>query len=245
MLVEYIGTNYAGFQKQPKAKTIQGVLEDTISTILRQDVTTIGAGRTDAGVHAYGQTVNFRTSAEIPNLSKFQWSLNCVLPPDISVKKIKGVPVTFNARRDAISREYVYQVLNRQNRSAFLSGISLFYPWKLNLKDMKKAAQHFISTHDFSAFYHKEAGVKVRAKKTIHTLTVSKKDDMITVFVNADSFLHNMVRIIVGTLLAVGAGKIDPADIPGIIESRERSKAGDTAPAHGLILKSVNYPDEL
>lgn len=242
LILEYLGTNYSGYQKQPHYKTIQGVLEDILSTVLRGKVTTIAAGRTDAGVHAYGQVVNFRTNSDI-YLKKLQWSANCILPKDIAVKDIFEVTETFNARRDAISREYIYQIVNRPHKSAFLGEISLFYPWKLNFSAMEKASKYFLSTHDFSAFAHLEKGVKVSKIKTVHFIKLTKKEDLIVFSIIADSFLQHMVRIIVGTLLDVGTGKLKPSDIRDILDKMDRSRAGETAPPQGLILKAVNYPE--
>lgn len=244
MLLEYLGTNYAGYQKQTNQKTVQGVLEDTLSTILREKITTIAAGRTDAGVHAYGQVVNFRTTLDI-DLKKLQWSANCILPKDISIKDIFEAVETFNARRDAISREYIYQVVNRPYKSAFLGEISLFYPWKLNFSSMEKASRQFMSTYDFSAFAHIEKDDRVSKVKTIYSVKLTKKDGLIVISIVADSFLHHMVRIIVGSLLDVGSGKLKPGNIQYIIDSKDRAKAGETAPSHGLILKTVSYPDDI
>lgn len=242
LIIEYLGTNYSGYQKQPHYKTIQGVIEDVLSTVLRGEVTTIAAGRTDAGVHAYGQVANFRTKAET-DLKKLQWSANCILPKDIAIKDIFEVSDTFNARRDAISREYIYQIVNRPYKSAFLGEISLFYPWKINFSAMEKAMKYFLSTHDFSAFAHIEKGLKLSKVKTVHSIRLTKKEDLIVLSIVADSFLHHMVRIMVGTLLDVGAGKLKPGDIRDILDKRDRSRAGETAPPQGLILKAVNYPD--
>lgn len=244
LIVEYLGTNYAGFQKQPKARTIQGALEDVVSTVLQEKITTIGAGRTDAGVHAYGQAVNFRTESKL-SLKKLQWSINCLLPKDIAVRQIAVAPELFNSRRDAISREYVYQILNRPFRSAFLGEISLFHPWKLSLRAMEKAAKYLVSTQDFRSFCHFEKDITGDTTRTIQRISLNKQDDLITITIRADSFLHNMVRIIVGTLLEVGEGKRSPDDMVKILEAQDRSMAGETVLPQGLILKTVNYPADL
>jgi tRNA pseudouridine38-40 synthase len=225
-------------------RTVQGALEEAVSTVLREKITTIGAGRTDAGVHAYSQVVNFRTESN-ENLKKLQWSINCLLPKDISIRQAALAPELFNARRDAISREYIYQILNRSYRSAFLGEISLFYPWKLSLKAMERASKHFVSTHDFRSFCHYEKEITGETVRTIQNIGISRQDDLITINIRANSFLHNMVRIIVGTMLEVGAGKRSPDDIPHIIEARDRSIAGETVQPHGLILKAVYYPAEI
>lgn len=241
MVIEYLGTDYAGFQRQPNQRTIQGTLEESLATILREKVAIVAAGRTDAGVHAYGQVINLRTNAPI-DLAKLQWSTNCILPKDISIKRIFTVPQNFNSRRDAISREYIYQIINRPYRSAFLGEIALFYPWELNIKEMEKAAKHFITTADFSSFAHIEKDVVKKKVKTINRLKIANKEGLLSVDICADSFLHNMVRIIVGTLLEVGAGRRKSNQIKSVIESKDRLQAGETAPPHGLILKAVNYP---
>lgn len=241
MVIEYLGTNYAGFQRQPHHRTVQGALEEGLATIVQDKISIVAAGRTDAGVHAYGQVINFRMTNPI-DLERLQWSVNCILPKDIAVKKVFTVPEDFNARRAAISREYIYQIINRSYRSAFLGEISLFYPWHLNLKEMTKATKYFLTTADFSAFMRFEKDTHVNAIKTIEKLSVNEADGFITIEIRGNSFLHNMVRIIVGTILEVGTGKRKAKDIPEIIESRDRTRAGETVPPHGLILKSVNYP---
>lgn len=243
LTIEYRGTNYSGFQKQPNVRTIQGVIEDTLKTILSENITTIGAGRTDAGVHAYGQVINFRTNSEI-SLKKLQWSANCLFPNDIVIKKAENVNETFNSRRDATAREYIYQILNRSYGSAFLGEISLFFPWKLNISAMQKATKHLLATHDFSSFCQHERGVEKNTVKTVQSANLHQQDDLIVFSIKADSFLYNMVRIITGTLLEVGTGKKHPDDLQEILESNDRSRAGETVSAQGLILKSVFYPKQ-
>lgn len=239
LVIEYKGTNYAGFQKQPDQLTIQDVLEKILSQMLQEKVTLTGAGRTDAGVHAKGQTANFFTASEM-ECGRIKRSANSLLPEDIAIKEVLNVSETFNARRDAVSREYKYLVLNKDYPSPFWNDISYFYHRVLNVEAMSKAANVLEGTHDFSSFCVAVSAPE-QSTRNMHKIVVQKKEDLIHFDFQANAFLHNMVRIIVGTLIQVGAGERHPQQLVEILEARDRTKAGPTAPAHGLTLMKVNY----
>lgn len=241
LTIEYDGSLYHGWQRQKKLQTIQGILENALFQITKEKIKTIGAGRTDAGVHAYGQVANFKT---LTRLDSRAWlmALNSHLPRQIVVKEVKKVGNKFHARYDASSKVYRYQILNRSYRSS----IGGQYQWvifpKLKLDRMKKAARFLVGEKDFSAF--RSGGAKNEPRSSIckiNRLTLSKMDDKIIVLITADRFLQQMVRTIVGTLVAVGRGKLRPSQIKEILLSKDRAQAGQTAPSQGLFLVSVKY----
>lgn len=245
MVVEYDGTNYAGFQRQPNQPTIQGELEKALSIILREEIKVVGAGRTDAGVHALHQVVSFKTYA-LFEADRLQWSLNCLLPKDIAVKSIEIVDSSFCARRSATSREYEYFILNQSHPSPFLDRYSHFVARRLNLKAMREAAQFLVGTHDFSAFcVQSTVGGLGRPIRTVFELACRRTDKpvkgLLIIRVRANAFLHNMVRTMVGTLLEVGLGNLTPGAVKEILEGKERTKAGPTAPAKALFLTNISY----
>lgn len=249
MILEYMGTRYSGWQKQPHAPSVQEELESALSTLLREDIEVLGAGRTDAGVHAYGQVATFDTSADV-DLGKVRWSLNAILPDDIAVKELEEVPYEFDARRDAAWREYHYFILNRPYPSAFFSGLTLHIARPLDVASMDAAAKHLIGKHDFAAFCQIS---EVEGSTVREVLEAEVKSDgnivwageplegLVTIRVRAQAFLYNMVRIIAGTLLDVGSGKLSPDDVRSILDSKDRTKAGRTAPPHALTLVKVAY----
>jgi tRNA pseudouridine38-40 synthase len=242
LVVEYDGTAYAGFQKQPNEPTIQDELEKALSTLLDANVKVTGAGRTDAGVHARAQVVSFDALSDMICF-KMRWSVNGILPSDIVVKSCEEVDRGFDARRDAKARVYKYFILNRLYPSAFCSRYSHFLARKLNVTAMREAAAYLAGSHDFSAFCATEgAGGNVR---TIRRIDIFREDemteDMISIYVEGDSFLHNMVRIIAGTLIEVGLGNMESEKVDLILQSLDRTQAGPTAPAKGLTLMEVKY----
>lgn len=243
MVVEYDGTNYAGFQRQPSRPTIQDELEKALSTILREEIKVVGAGRTDAGVHALHQVVSFKTYASF-EADRLQWSLNCLSPKDIAVKSIEIVDSSFCARRSATSREYEYFILNQSHPSPFLDRYSHFVARRLSLKAMREAAQFLVGTHDFSAFCVQSTRPE-RPVRTVFELACRRTDKpmkgLLVIRIRANAFLHNMVRTIAGTLLEVGLGNLTPGAVKEIIERKERTKAGPTAPAKALFLTNVSY----
>ena len=239
LIVEYKGTDYSGFQKQPSQPTIQGVLEETFSRILQEEIAVIGAGRTDSGVHAKGQVVNFYLQSDM-ECGRLRWSANSLLPPDIVIAEATEVSESFHARRNARSREYKYLILNRDHSSPFWNELAYFYRRPLDIHLMQEASKFLEGEHDFSSFCAAESKPQKCIRK-IETITINKKDDLVHLDVRANAFLHNMVRIIVGTLLLVGAGEMEPDQIPLILTEKDRKSAGPTVPACGLFLMRVNY----
>lgn len=239
--IEYDGTNYHGWQKQKNSISIQEIMENAIKKVLNEEVKLIGAGRTDAGVHAKGQVANFHTNTKIP-MEKLPYAINSQLPPDIVVKSATIVPEDFHARYSAKAKVYTYTIYNSKFPSPFYRYYSYFYPFQLDLKSMREAASYIVGEHDFAAFKASNSSVK-NTVRTVNSLEVIKLGDIIKIEVEANGFLYNMVRIIAGTLLNVGIRKIKPEEIIEIIESKDRSRAGPTLPASGLCLEKVIYDE--
>ncbi len=237
--IEYDGTAYCGWQRQPNGPTIQEKLEDAIMTVTGESVTVKGAGRTDAGVHALGQVASFTTSTRL-SPKELRPALNANLPEDISVVGVEGVADDFDAQRNSRGKTYVYKILNRQTRSPLLRRTALFVPYPLDLPAMEKAAEYPRGKHDFAAFRTTGSSAKTTTRD-LWQLTVDRTDQLITITLSADGFLYNMARTIVGTLIEVGRGKLSPEDFREILESRDRSRAGPTAPPQGLCLLEVHY----
>ncbi len=239
LIIEYQGTNYAGFQKQPSKKSVQGVLEAKISQILQEEIGLVGAGRTDAGVHAKGQCAHFFLNSKM-SCGRLRWSANSLLPKDIVIREIIDVDESFHARRNAISREYTYLILNRDYPSPFWTDFSLFLRQPLDLIAMQEAAGSLEGEHDFSSFCVAESKPE-NCTRNMQKIGISKRKDLIHLDFKADAFLHNMVRIMVGTLIQVGSGALEPQQMYSILVALDRTRAGPTAPAHGLFLMQVNY----
>jgi len=240
-VVEYDGTNYMGFQIQPDGvSTIQGELTAVLSKILNEEIDLKYAGRTDAGVHARYQVVNFKTSKELDTY-RIKWSVNSMLPDDIVIKEMKKASPSFDARRDAYLREYSYFVVNKEYQSVFLKKYSILINKKLDIKLMRKAARLFVGEKDLASFCNPECLGRNTVRK-IYRFTVEKtKDDLIIFKIAANSFLYNMVRIIVGTVLEVGTGSRELSSIEEAFKRKDRRLSGKIAPAKGLILTGVEY----
>lgn len=235
----YDGTDYHGFQRQKNGITIQQCLEEAIEKITGEKTTVTGCGRTDAGVHAKNYTANFLTSSKIP-CEKLSLALNANLNKDIRVFYAEDVSPEFHARYSAKNKTYTYKIVNKPFMDVFLSKYSWFYPVKLDVGKMKEAAKHIVGKHDFASFMAAGSPVKSTVR-TVLNLEICENDGVIDIDVTADGFLYNMVRIIVGTLVCVGNGKLCAEDIPAIIKSGIRENAGVTAPAEGLSLKKTVY----
>ncbi len=237
--LEYDGTNYAGWQCQPNQPTVQAAVEKALAQITQTPTSVIAAGRTDAGVHAWGQVISFQSEKF---LSSYEWTraLNGLLPSDIAVKHAEEVPETFHARYSAIGKIYEYRILQAAHRSA-LERYRMWHISKtLDIKAMEEAGKYFIGTHDFSSFQNSPTDTKNPVCK-IDFFTVKQEDSLLRIQIQADRFLKQMVRSMVGTLVEVGLGKRQANDMKQIIESRDRSLAGKTAPPHGLYLLTVLY----
>ncbi|AEM79570.1 tRNA pseudouridine(38-40) synthase TruA [Thermoanaerobacter wiegelii] len=239
IVVEYDGTNYHGWQYQENAVTVQEVLQKAIKKVTGEEVNLIGASRTDTGVHALYQVANFRTNTKIP-AEKLPYALNSVLPDDIVVVQAKDVEDSFHARYSAKRKRYKYIILNRKFPMPTMRNYCWHISYPLSIEKMKKAASYLIGTHDFSAF--KASGSsKTSTIRTVYDLTIEKNEEFINIEIEANGFLYNMVRIIVGTLSYVGLGKIEENEVYDILKSRDRTKAGITAPPQGLYLIKIMY----
>ncbi len=239
LTLEYDGTQYHGWQIQPHLPTIQGTLESVISRVAQHKANVTGAGRTDAGVHAMGQVAHVTTTARL-TAAEWRRALNGLLPADIAVQAVEDVPDTFHARFSATSKLYRYRILTRVPRSALSRATILHYPYPLDLDAMAGAARALIGTHDFSSFQGSPTDTE-NPICAVTQLTVDQVGDDVIVEMAANRFLKQMVRAIVGTLLDVGRRKWQAEDMAGILAARDRTKAGPTAPAHGLYLVRVEY----
>ena len=239
LTIEYDGTRYYGWQRQPIGNTIQQELEKAISKVIKEYVEVIGSSRTDSGVHAKGYVANFKTTVKMP-AEKFRDAINCKLPRDIVIIKSEEVDLDFHARYSSKGKTYCYTILNREYPCAIDKEYVYYYRWKLNVEEMKKACKYFLGTHDFKAFQTPGGSVKTSIR-TISDLHIETNVDKIKIYISADGFLYNMVRIIVGTLILVGSNKIKEDFVKNIIESGVRQNAGKCAPANGLCLEKVFY----
>ena len=238
LVIEYDGTNYAGWQQQKNGITIHEKLSKAIEKVINEDVTLHGSGRTDAGTHALGQVANFKTESNIPIYNLVQ-AINSHLPKDIVVKSAKKVPEKFHSRYSAKSKIYRYTILNSKERSAIGRNYSLHYSMYLDVEKMRKASQVLMGKHDFSAF--KSKSDVISSVRTIMKLEIKKNGNFLVFTVEADGFLYKMVRSIVGTLIEVGRGKMTITEFKKIVESGARAKAGNTVAANGLCLFKVRY----
>lgn len=246
--VEYIGTNYAGSQKQPNQKTIQSELESALCTLtggysdnssnIPKSIKTIFSGRTDAGVHSRGQVVHFVTEEPIV-ASKFLNSLNGLLPKDISVSEIFEVPDDFHAQKSGRYRRYHYRIVNRQQRSVW-DGHSLLVRKELDIERMNKALSYLIGEHDFTSFKSAQA-TDPASVCVMYKAQCTKSGDEITIEIVANRFLYNMVRTIVGTLLLIEKNNLEPAVMKQILNAKDRTKAGPKVSPDGLTLMEVGY----
>ncbi len=240
LLIEYDGTHYLGWQVQPGGPTIQGTLEEKLSRLTGEKIRLTGSGRTDSGVHALAQVAHFRTQSQM-DVRTIQKALNSLLPPDIMIQKVEEVDEDFHARKHSKSKVYEYRILNRNLRSVFHHGYVWHIPQKLDLTEMKKATQTLIGEHDFSAFRTVGSPTRTTVRRVIRAEWKSGRGGLIRFEIEANGFLKQMVRSIVGTLVEIGRGKIKAVDFRKILNSKDRKEAGPTAPAQGLFLKEVKY----
>jgi len=240
LIIEYDGTNYHGWQRQKQDRTIQQEIEQALLTMTARQVTLNGSGRTDAGVHAFGQVANFLCETDL-SPEVFQKGLGSLLPDDIVIKDCRLVDESFHARYDVISKIYHYQILNRKVPTAIGRHYAWFVRRKLDTAAMRSAISHIIGSHDSKSF---EGTGSPRSHTTRHVMAadlIENNEGSVTFKIEADGFLRYMVRNIVGTLVDVGLGKVTPAGFKDIQESKNRSNASATAPAHGLFLMEVRY----
>lgn len=239
LTISYDGTNYSGWQKQKNVVTVQGEFDKACSTLFKTDIESIGASRTDAGVHALGQRAVIDVDTSIP-AEKIPLALNPLLPDDIVVTHAEEVGADFNPRFKALKKTYEYSIYNAPFRNPLYRNYSEYVRCELDLDSMRTACEAFVGEHDFRAFCASGNSSKTTVR-TIYSLDVEKDGDFIKIRVTGNGFLYNMVRIIAGTLIYVGEGRIAPDDLPEIIASGDRRKAGKTAGPSGLVLVKIMY----
>ena len=240
-VLEYDGSDFCGLQFQPQLRSVAGVVEAALSELMREPIKLTAAGRTDAGVHATGQVISFKTAANFP-IDRLPIALNSVLPPDVSVRAAAVVGDDFSARFSAIERTYLYVILNRATPSAVLRRYAHHVYQDLSVEAMRAGAAGFLGEHDFLSLCGvlPEHGPTIR---TIHAIDLERRGDLLRVRVRGDGFLHRMIRILCGTLIEMGSGRRDPHGAAAILSARDRRAAGYTAPAAGLFFIGVRYPD--
>lgn len=242
MVVAYDGTNYCGWQVQPNGITIEEVLNRSLSNLLGEKIEVMGASRTDSGVHSLGNVAVFDTNTRMP-ADKIAFALNQRLPEDIVVQGSCEVPSDWHPRYQESTKTYEYRILNRTFRMPTRRLDTYFYHYLLDVEQMSEAASYLVGTHDFASFCAANAQVKSTVR-TIYSCTAQKENDIITIRVTGNGFLYNMVRIIAGTLIEVGAGKRRPVEIKDILAAENRDAAGPTAPAQGLTMMGIEYEQE-
>ncbi|MFH1090799.1 MAG: tRNA pseudouridine(38-40) synthase TruA [Pseudomonadota bacterium] len=240
LVLEYDGANLAGWQRQPDRETVQGLLEDALYRIIGEKITVIGAGRTDAGVHARGQTANFKTSGG-RSLEEILNGANALLPPEIAVLSASEAPLDFHARYSARSKVYDYDIFVSPVRPA----LKRHYVWHisrpLDLEAMARALKSLLGEHDFAGFQSVGTKVSSTVRRMIRAEVIVLPGGLVRITMEADGFLRHMVRAIVGTLVLVGQGRMSQLEFEGILQAKNRSLAGATAPASGLCLREVLY----
>ena len=239
LTIEYDGTNYHGWQIQPNAITIQAVIQDALTKITKTQTQIVGAGRTDTGVHAAGQVANFHTHSQIPLIS-FQKALNATLPRDIVIIDAEEVLPEFHARFSALNRTYRYTILNRAYPSAHLRNNAYFFPKPIDVQGADTACQSLVGERDFSSF-QRSGSERINPICEIYECRCWREQDLVYFEVEADAFLRGMVRAIVGTILKLRDRKDGVNQLHKILNARDRSAAGGSAPPHGLSLLSVKY----
>lgn len=237
--ISYDGTAYHGWQRQENAVTVCEVVEKATEKIFKHKTEVIGCSRTDAGVHALDYVCNFLCDFEIPP-DRLPLALNTALPADVRVTKAEYVDDGFHARFSAHSKTYLYKTCCNGILNPFLHNYAYHYPYNVDIDKIKSVTGYFEGTHDFAGFMTQGSSQKTTVR-TVNFLRAEKHGDILEFEINADAYLYNMVRIISGTLLYVGTGRINPDDIPGIIDSRDRTRAGITAGPQGLYLKEILY----
>ena len=240
MIVEYNGGGYHGWQRQNNTITVQQVIEEKISIITREEIKIIGAGRTDAGVHAINQVANFKTGSKIEE-TKLLKGINSLLPKDVVLKQLAEAAETFHARHDARSKVYLYQIYNRPIRPVMYKDYAWFLRNFLDIDRMKESLLLLMGTHDFSSFSAADKEIKNRIRTVMDVDVKASRCGMVRIYIEANGFLRYMVRNIVGTLVDVGKGKLTPAEFIDLMEAKDRRRAGLTAPPHGLFLMEVKY----
>jgi len=239
LVIEYDGTNYSGWQKQKNVQTIQGQIESVLKRILKERVPISGSGRTDAGVHALAQVANFKTKSTMTN-KEIQMALNALLPADIVIVDVDEVENTFDARKSSKQKQYRYVINNSKIASALNINRECHYKYYLDIENMKLAAGDLVGKHDFKAFMAASSLIKDTVRE-IYSVKINTLNGRVIIDVVGSGFLYNMVRIIVGTLLDIGSGKLDICTISNMITTGDRTLGGKTVGPEGLYLVEVKY----
>jgi tRNA pseudouridine38-40 synthase len=235
LTLQYDGTDFAGWARQPGQRTVQGEVERALRTVLREPLALTVAGRTDRGVHAWGQVASYAHEAVDP------LRLNRLLPEDVSILKAEPAPAGFDARRDAVSRTYCYRVLRSRSRDVFMRRYALWWPGEMSRDALDACAQMLTGTHDFTAFTPTETDHVRFRRDVLAAEWRAPGEGVLELWITADTFMRHMVRILVGTMLEVGMGRRAVDELAELLQGRPRAHAGPTAPAHGLALVSVAY----
>lgn len=239
-ILSYDGTDFSGYQIQPDQRTVQGTVEQVLKRMHKGKAVKITAsGRTDTGVHSVGQVFHFDTPLQIDE-NGWKRALNTLLPGDVRLVSMQEVHGEFHARYDVVAKEYRYRILLTQDEDVFRRNHTYHYPYELDLGRMKEAAEHLVGEHDFTSFCSAKTEV-IDKTRTIHRLDIDEAGDELVVSIQGSGFLYNMVRIIVGTLLEIGAGRKSPGEVPEMLSAKDRDATGKTAPGHGLYLWEVLY----
>lgn len=239
LTIEYDGTQFGGWQKQPNKLNIQGEIEKAIQTVTGKEVELIGSGRTDAGVHAFAQVANFKIDTDFP-LEKMAIAFNSQLKKSIRIKKVEEVDEEFHSRYHCHKKTYGYIIENSEQGTAIYRNMTYHVPQLLDVEAMQKAANYLVGEHDFSSF--KSSGTSSKSSvRTIYSAQVLKEQERVVIQLTGNGFLYNMVRIISGTLVEIGKGEKKPEEMKTILEAKDRSLAGKTLPPQGLFLMNVEY----
>jgi tRNA pseudouridine38-40 synthase len=241
--IRYDGTDFHGWQRQTDLRSVQGELESALKKVVGDEYRMASSSRTDSGVHALRHPVGVKTPVKLPPVALFR-GMNSVLPMDMAVVDVQTVPLGFNARKSAVAKTYRYRVLNQTNRDPFIGRYAWHVPYRLDVESMREAAQYLVGEHDFSAFRAADCDAR-SPRRRVHAIVVERNGSEIIFTLHGNAFLRNMVRIIVGNLVTVGRGRLTPAMVKEILDSLDRTKGAQTAPARGLTLMDVDYPMEL
>lgn len=242
LTIEYEGKDYNGWQKQPNKLNIQGEIERAIQIVTGQEADLIGSGRTDAGVHAFGQVANFKTESDFP-IEKLATAINSQLKKSIRVLKAEEVPLEFHSRYHCHKKTYGYIIENSEQGTAIYRNTTYHVSQPLDVEKMQQAANYLVGEHDFSSF--KSSGTSSKSSvRTIYQAQVLKEQTRVIIMLTGNGFLYNMVRIIAGTLVEIGLGHMEPTEMQKILEAKDRQKAGKTLAAQGLFLMNVEYEEK-
>lgn len=239
LVIAYDGTDFAGFQRQPEQRTIQGTLEEALESLTREEIHIHSSGRTDAGVHAWGQVCHFVTHSPIPG-DKYAYILRRMLPTDLVIRSSQEVSMDFHSRKSACWKTYRYTIDTNRVPNVFVRRFQTHDPLPLNTIQMQEAANHLVGTHVFTSLCSTKTVVEDHLR-TIYACTIQEDHGIVSIEVTGNGFLYNMVRIIAGTLVEVGRGERDPHSIPVLLQTCDRRLAGPTYPPEGLTLLEVGY----